>query len=89
MRPPSGIPPTNAFPQPGEVGRTVPRELTADLPAARLDGAGQETGRLRLAERAAQLVEDVPVHERPVLERGVQLGSQALGIGHAQARSTM
>jgi hypothetical protein len=44
---------------------------------------------LRLAERAAQLVEDVPVHERPVLERGVQLGSQALGIGHAQARSTM
>src|SRR2546422_252620 len=34
--------------QPRQVGGTVARERAPDLPAARLDGAGQETGGLRL-----------------------------------------
>src|SRR5689334_6568031 len=45
----------------GEIRRRVPCELPADLTAARLDGAGHETGGLRLAERSAELIEHVPV----------------------------
>jgi hypothetical protein len=70
-----------------EIRWAIASELLADLLPARLDGAGQECDRLRLAERAAQLGKNMPVHQRPVLECGVQLAAQAIVIRH-QARSS-
>src|SRR6266850_3063207 len=72
--------------QPAEVARREARELAPDLRAARIDRPAHDLARPRFAELGAQLAEDVPVHQRPILERPVYRLPQRL-VTHRWRRS--